>query len=178
MVHDRRSLRGIEQPRAQADQPAGRNREQQMGVFAAVVHLDHSPAADADQFHDRAHLFVRHLDDQRLERLFGDAADLASDDPRLADRKLVTFAAHGLDQHAEVQEAAPETAKHSVPSIGSTRRATFRSSSRISRSRRCRVGDVFARSSGQWRRVHGKDHLQRRLIDGQTRQRLRLFAVS
>ena len=106
MVHDGRALRGVEQPRPQADQPAGRNREGHVRVLAAVVHLDHLAAARADQFHHRAQLVVRHFDHQRLERLFGDAVALVQDHLRLADRKLVAFAAHGFDQHAQVQQAA------------------------------------------------------------------------
>ena len=73
MMHHGRSLRGVQQPGAQADQPAGRNRKHQMGELAAVVHFDHLAAPAADQFHHRAQLVVRHFDDQAFERFFGHA---------------------------------------------------------------------------------------------------------
>ena len=106
MMHDRRALRGVQQPRAQADQTARRNRKVQMRVFAAAVHFDHLAAPCADQFHHRPHFFVRHFDHQRFERLFGHAVVLAQNHVRLADRKLVAFAAHRFDQHRKMQQAA------------------------------------------------------------------------
>ena len=51
-------------------------------------------------------LVVRHFDHQGFERFFGHAVRLARDDLRLADRQLITLAAHRFDQHAQVQQPA------------------------------------------------------------------------
>ena len=107
VVHDRRPLRGVQQPRPQADQAAGGDRELDVRVIAAGVHLRHLPAAAADQLHHRPQL-VRAA--RRPPAISNGSSvmpsSLAGDDARLADRQLVAFAAHGLDQHRQVQQAA------------------------------------------------------------------------
>ena len=67
------ALRGVEQPRAQADQAAGGNRELHVRVVVVRRHFDKLATPGADQFHHRPKLIVRHFDDQAFERLFGDA---------------------------------------------------------------------------------------------------------
>ena len=69
MVDDGRALRGVEQPRAQADQAAGGDREDHERVVVVRGHLDQLAAALADQFHHRPGAFGGHFDHQRLERL-------------------------------------------------------------------------------------------------------------
>ena len=62
------------------------------------------------------------------------------DHARLADRQLEAFAAHVLDQDAQVQQAAAgDVELVALDLVGTTRRATFDSSSFISRSRSCRL---------------------------------------
>ena len=71
MVHDRRALRGVEQPRAQADQAAGGNRERDVRVLAAAVISTSWPRRSPTSSITGPELFVRHFDDQLFERLFG-----------------------------------------------------------------------------------------------------------
>ena len=137
VVDDGGALRGVEQPRAQADQAAGRDREDDVRVVVVGGHLDELPAASADQLHHRAELVVRHFDDQAFERLLDDAVVLVQHDVRLADRELVAFAAHGFDEHREVQHAAAEdlerVARCRPARRGGRRSAPARVSSRAAR---------------------------------------------
>ena len=107
-MDDGRALRGVEHPRAQADQAAGGNREADVCVIVARGHLYQLAAAGADHLHHGAELVVRHFDHQGLERLFRDAVVLVEHHVRLADRELIALAAHGFDQHRQVQHAAAE----------------------------------------------------------------------
>ena len=67
--------------------------------------LEHALALH-DQFGGLARHFAWHVDDEVLERLVGFAVDLAHEDLRLADLEFVPFAAHGLDQDGQMQDAA------------------------------------------------------------------------
>ena len=96
----------FEQPRAQADQAPGRDGKDHVGVFVVRGHVDQLAAAAADQLHHRRRSLLGHLDDERLERLLGHAVALVEDHLRLADGDFVALAAHGLDEHGEVQDAA------------------------------------------------------------------------
>ena len=78
---------------------------------------------------------LRHLDRDCLDGLAPLPVDLAEHDLRPADAELVPLAAHVLDQDAEVQHAAAEDLEDVFPFRFLTRSATFRSSSRWSRSR-------------------------------------------
>ena len=142
VVHDRLAAGRGQQPRAQADQAAGRDRELQVRHVAVRVHLHALGPAVADQLHHRARPSVGGTSITRYSigsmRL---AVDLLGDDARLADRQLVALAAHVLEQDAQVQQAAAGDVElvALAPRSGATRRATFDSSSFISRSRSCRL---------------------------------------
>ena len=76
-------------------------------VYVAVgLHLLQAAAPLADHLHHGAQLLGGDFDDQRLERLLLPAFALVEDHVGLADRQLVALAAHGLDQHGQVQHAA------------------------------------------------------------------------
>ena len=92
-------MRGVEQARPQADQTAGRNVEAGVRELSADVHLFQLAAPLAGEFHDAAELVRRHFDDERFKGLVRFAVDLFEDHLRLADRQLIAFAAHVLDQH-------------------------------------------------------------------------------
>ena len=80
-----------------------------------------------------------------------------SDDPRLADRQLIAFAAHRLDQHRQVQQAAARDGER-IGARRSARRAGRRSSPArcISRSRRWRLVTILALAAGQRRSVDAR----------------------
>src|SRR5262245_61559725 len=98
MMNDRCALCGIEESRPETNQPAGWNREIHESVVVVRRHLDELPATSADQFHDWPKLFVRHFDDKALKWLLCHAILLVQHDVRFADRQLVPFAAHRLNQ--------------------------------------------------------------------------------
>ena len=107
MVDHGRALRGVQQPRPQPDQPAGGNRKNHVRIV--VVRWSCRPTARGAgrSIPSRGRYWLSgDFDHQRLERLFDHAVVLVQDHLRLADRKLVAFAAHGLDEHGEVQDAA------------------------------------------------------------------------
>ncbi len=135
---------------------------------------DELAAPLADQLHHRPGAIVRGLDHERLERLARLAVDLAEDHLRLADRKLVAFAAHGLDQNGEMQHAAAGDGEL----LGRDDRLDPQGDVLLQFAQQplaeVAAGDELAFAAGQRRGVHAEGHLQRRLVDLQSRQRLRL----
>ena len=107
-----------------------------------------------------------------LERLVALAVDLADDDLGPADLQLVALAAHGLDEHGELQLAAAGDLDD-VGRVGLGRRLidTLPSTSRSRRSRRWRRGEVLAVLAGERRGVDAEGHAQHRLVDREAGQR-------
>ena len=71
-----------------------------------VDHLLHAALADAEHLDDDAGVVLGHVDGEALHRLVALAVDHARDDLRLADGQLKALAAHGLDEHGQLQLAA------------------------------------------------------------------------
>ena len=111
--------------------------------------------------------------DSELERLAGDAVDLAQHDARPRHRQLVAFAAHVLDQDREVQLAA---ARHQerigVAGLLDAQRDVGQHLLREPVAQVARR-HVLAFAAGERRRVDLEVHRQRRLVDHDRRQRLR-----
>ena len=96
----------------EADQAARRNLVVEPHAALAVRHhVGELAAALAERLHDRALRAFVDVDRERLPRLARLAVDLLDDHARPRHRELVAFAAHVLDQHAEVQLAAAEDAE-------------------------------------------------------------------
>ena len=111
-------------------------------LFVARFQLDALRPAIADQFHDRADVRRRHIDHQVLDRLHRFAVHFAW----LMTRGLPTDSSNPSRrmfsmQDRQVQQAAAGDVEFIAfrLGLGSTRRATFDSSSLISRSRSCRL---------------------------------------
>ena len=134
------------------------------------LHVDQLPAALADHLHHGAGLVLGHFDHQRLERLFGHAVVVVEDHVRLADGKLETFAAHGLDEHGEVQDAA--AGDRELLGAGDRLDAEGDVLLQLLHQPLAEVaaGEILAFLAGQGRSVHAEGHLQRRLVDHQARQ--------
>ena len=144
-----------------------------------VVHLDALGPAVADQLHHRARRDAGGTSTTRYSigsmRL---AVDFLDDDARLADRQLEAFAAHVLEQDPRCSRPRPETWNSSrLSSLGTTRRATFDSSSFISRSRSCRLVTYLPSWPTERRVVDAEDHVERRLVDRDRRQGDRVVEV-
>ncbi len=100
VVDDGRALRGVQEPRPQADQPARRESKRPCTSSRCATACPPTGPPLADQLHHRAGLVLGHFHHQRLERLFDHAVVVVEDHVRLADGQLEAFAAHGLDQDA------------------------------------------------------------------------------
>ena len=104
------------------------------------MHAGELAAALAERLHDRTLRVLVEIDRERFVRLARLAVDFLDDDARPRHRELVAFAAHVLEQHAEVQLAAAEDAEL-VRDRRSPRRAA----------RRCAAPRAAAaRESGGW----------------------------
>ena len=112
-----------------------------------------------------------------LHRLVHGAVDLPRDHLRLADRQLEALAAHHLDEHRELQLAAPLNLPH-VGALGlddAQRDVAHELGS--SRPLQLAGGQLVAVLPGQRRGVDADGHRQRRLVDGDHRQRPRVIRV-
>jgi hypothetical protein len=108
-VHLPGALRGREELIAEAQQPARRDEIREIHrAVAALEHVRHLPASSTEHLDDGAHVSLGDLDVDffdGFEQFTGLA--LPVDDLRLGHLKLVSLAAHGLDEDGEVQLAAP-----------------------------------------------------------------------
>ena len=107
-VHDAGAAGVGEELAVIADQAAARRREDQAGLAAARrALLGQLALAQLDLRHDGRGVGVVDVDDDGLVGLLAAAVrTVAEQHARAADRQLEAFAAHGLDQHAELQLAA------------------------------------------------------------------------
>ena len=151
-----------------ADQAARRGREGDAGLAAARrAHVGHLGLAGRHLLDDRARIFVVDVDHHRLIRLLaGPSRSVAEQHARAADAELEAFAAHRLDQHAELQLAAPgdfESCRLSAASV--TLIATLRFAFAQQPVADHAAGDLGALAARHRRIVDRKAHRQRRRID-------------
>ena len=113
-----------------------------------------------------------------LVRLVLDAVDLLDHDARTRDGDLVAFAAHVLEQHAEVQFAA-------AVDLELVRVVRFLDAQRDVGQRLAEqsladlaAGEVLAFAAGERRGVDLERHADRRLVHDQRRQRLGLCRIA
>jgi hypothetical protein len=108
VVHDRLALRRGQHAGAQADERAAGDLEDEVGdVGPRGSILTISPLRSPTSCITEPTAGVGAVDDELLERLVHHAVDLLEDHLGLADGELEALAAHGLDQDAQVQDAAP-----------------------------------------------------------------------
>ena len=107
VMNDRLALGRVEQPRSQADQAASGDRERQMtDTVVAGGQVDELSAASTCRLNHGPDVVGGDINGQRLKRFVLLAVDHLDDDLRLADRKLVAFAAHRFDQDRQMQDAS------------------------------------------------------------------------
>ena len=104
--HDGFALAGCEHVGAQADDAARGDFELDVHAVALGFHRQHFALAARDHVDHLRREVGRHVDGQFFDRFALLTADFLEDDLRLAHLQLVAFAAHGLDQHREVEHTA------------------------------------------------------------------------
>ena len=93
------------------------------------------------------------------------------DDLRLADGDLVALAAHGFDEHGEVEDAAAGDGEQLRAGDRLGAQGDVLLQFPLKPLAEVPAGEVSPFLSGQRRGVHAEGHLQRRLVDDQARQR-------
>ena len=164
---------------AEADEPAAGHDEVHPNPSGGMVgHLFHPPLTGRHQLGDRPDELLGTVDGHRLERLMQFAVDGAGDDLGLADRQLETFAAHLLDEDGQRQFTAalhlPGVRSADVDDLDRYVADQFGVQSRLHHPR----GQLVARHLAcQRRRVGADGHRDRRLVDGDPWQGVRMVGV-
>ena len=108
MVEDAGAAGLGEELGAEADQGAGRDQVVEPDPAGAVVdHLIDAALAQRQHLGDHADVFLGDVDRQALDRLAELAVDLAGQHLGLAGGQLEALAPHQLQQHDQLQLAAP-----------------------------------------------------------------------
>ncbi len=177
-VHDNSAAGVGEQVAAQADEAAAGDLEfHAYAPVAVVVHLFHLRLTHAELLDDDTDECLRHVDGQQLDRLHQPAVNALGDNLRLADRELVAFAAHHLDEDGQLQLAASHDAEgvgavgvfHAQRNVGE--QLFLQTIAQIAR------GDVLAFSAGEGRGVDHELYGDGRLVDGDDGQRRGIFDI-
>ena len=162
----------FKQPRAEADQARGPGIEKIMNVYSLWLVIStnwprRSPTSSITGP-------VRSVGISTTSDSNGScslAVDLAENHLRLADRHLVALAAHGFDQHREVQHAAAGNGEL----LGAGDRLDPQGDVPLQLAHQplaeVAAGEVLSVAAGQRRSVDAEGHFQRRLVDLQPRQR-------
>ena len=159
----------------EADEAARRDAVLDAHAAAAVVlHVLELALAAAQRFHHAALVAFVDVDGQRFERLVHDAVDGLGEHARLADRELVAFAAHVLDEDREMQLAAARDAEH--VGVGGHVDAQRDVALELAHEALADLaaGDELAFLAGERRGVHLEVHDERGLVDRDRRQRVGL----
>ena len=106
MRNDRFALTEGQSFAAQPDQAAGGDEELHQLTCAARLHLNEFAAALADQFDDFSCEIARHIDREPFDGFVFHAVDLLADHLRFGDGEFIPFAAHGFDQHGQMEHSA------------------------------------------------------------------------
>ena len=175
--HDRFALGGGQDLVAQADQPPGGDLELHVLDVALGLHdLEHA-LAHHHQFRCLARVGLRHVDDEVFERFVTGVLDLLVDDPGLADLQLVAFAAHGLDEDGQMQDAATEDGPLvlAVGGLNAQREVLlqflFEALADVS------AGQVFSVLAQEGRGIDGEQQAHRGLIHGDAFHGLGLLEI-
>ncbi len=143
-----------------------------------VGHLHHLALARPKPLNHGADKVLRNVDGQLFGRLHQRAIDALGDDLRPRNHQLKAFAAHHLDQHGKLQLAAAQHLEGLRVSPCLPRECeTLVSSSLSSRSFRLREVTYWPSRPANGRVVHRELHRNRRLVDGDQRQRCGVLDV-
>src|SRR5258705_8323020 len=163
----------------QADQSARRDFEIEAHAAGIVIaHLEHFAAAAANGFENDADEVFRDVDHQTLDRFELAAVFGAHHDFGFADHQLKTFAAHRFDQDGELQFATAENAKRfrRIGIFDANRNVGeqlfLQPVAKIARS------EIAAFFAGERAAVDSENHGERRLVDQQRLERLRIGEIN
>ena len=138
------------------------------------------PLRSAKQLRDDADVLLGHVDRQPLDRLVQRAVDLARHDLRLADGQLEALAAHELDEDRQLQLAAALD----LPCVGPAlplgvqhAQGDVADELGVEAALEQPGGQLAAVLAGERRGVDADRDRQRRLVDGDDRQRARVVGV-
>ena len=177
MRHDGLALAGGQQVGTEADEAARGYLELQQGPVAARFHAHQRALAARGDLDGGAHKLLRHLDGEVLDRLAALAADGLVQHLGLADLQLEALAAHGLDEHREVQHTA------AVDHEGIGRQARLHAQREVLLQLLVQAllevarGHELAVLAEEGGIVDGEEHAHRRLVDGDRLQRLGVVVV-
>ena len=143
-----------------------------------IDHLGHLAFSRSEALDDGADEVLRDVDGELLDRLHHLIVDALGDDLGTADHQLEAFAAHHLDENAELQFAAAEHLEgvrrtgvlHLERDVGE--QFLVETVAEIAR------GDELAFAAGEGRVVDVELDRDRGLVDGDLRQRLRIFDIA
>ena len=108
MRHDCLAGTHVHHVRTHTHDTAARDSELQVYAVVHHLHLRHLAFVGGDKLDDLTAAFFRRVDRQTLHRFAFHAVYLFDDHLRLAYLQFITFAAHGLDQHTQMQHTAAE----------------------------------------------------------------------
>ena len=106
MVHDRLPTSGREHVAPETDQTPGGNLTFNVHPITTLLERLDFTTTRTQKFHGGTDMVLIHIQSQQLDRLAVDAVDLLLDDLRTADRQLIPFSAHVLQENAQMQEPA------------------------------------------------------------------------
>ena len=163
----------VKQLAAKADEAAARNAVFEAGApVTGVGHLDHPPAPLPQALGHDADKVLGNVDDGELHRLANGAVDRLGYDLGVAQLELVTLAPHRLDENGQLKLASPEH-DEGVRRLGLLH-ANGEVLSGFAKEAVAQVtaGQIFGllALAGERRRVDADTHLDRRLLDVNTRE--------
>ena len=108
MCHDGLACRACEHIVAQADDASRGDLELHVHAVGLSGHREHVAFAAGHHVDHFRGIFLGDVDGEKFHGLAFHAVDLLDDNLGLTHLKLIAFAAHGLDEHRQVEHAAAE----------------------------------------------------------------------
>jgi len=175
-VHHTGPFRIRQEMGPETDQAAGRNDKLQVHPAASLVDQVDQPAfARRKLLGQNPDEFLRGIDEETLDRFENPLALLARDHMGFGNHELIPLAAHGLDQDSHLQFAPPAH----LEGVGPLRRLHperhILENLPLQPLLEVPGGEVFALPAGQRAVVHEKEHRNRRFVDTNPGQGLRIL---
>ena len=177
MGDDGFALRRGEEVRAEAHEAAGRNLELEQGPVTTGLHADQGALAAGREFDGGADELLGDLDGEVLDGFAALAADGLVEDLRLAYLEFEALAAHRLDEHRQVENAAPVDDEGVGIEAGLHAEGQVLLEFPVEAVLYVPGGHIFPILSEEGGIVDHEEHGHRRLIDGDRRQGLRVLDV-
>ena len=177
MREDRLALAQGQERRARTDEPARGDEELELGRAAQRLHVSELSAPATEVLDDLARVVAGDLDRGALDGLAVPAVDLLDQHVGLADAELVPLAAHVLDQHAEVHDAAPLDLEGLRRAGRGQLQGDVPQAGLLEPRQQVPAGHVATLLARERGVVDLEDHRDGRLVDADRRQRLGVLEV-